>query len=97
MKKNQTLIDFVTEEEKQTLEIPIARVNDGVLRMIVSQNMVAEAEIICQQSLLDVKCRRVQIDVGSPPASSPSFGEVCVAEAISNEVKRFESVCEFCY
>ncbi|XP_050372663.1 probable protein phosphatase 2C 13 [Argentina anserina] len=60
--------------------------------MIVSQNVVAEAEIICQQSLLDVKYRRVQIDVGSPPASSPSFGEVCVNEVVSNEVKRFESV-----
>ncbi|KAL6186121.1 hypothetical protein ACLB2K_042243 [Fragaria x ananassa] len=60
--------------------------------MIVSQNMVAEAEIICQQSLLDVKYRRVQIDVGSPPSSSPSFGEVCVSETVSAEAKRFESV-----
>ncbi|KAL6190793.1 hypothetical protein ACLB2K_037187 [Fragaria x ananassa] len=60
--------------------------------MIVSQNMVAEAEIICQQSQLDVKYRRVQIDVGSPPSSSPSFGEVCVSETVSAEVKRFESV-----
>lgn len=66
--------------------------------MIVSQNMVAEAEIICQQSrampVLDVKYRRVQIDVGSTPSSSPSFGEVCASETMSTEISRFESVCD---
>lgn len=64
--------------------------------MIVSQKMVAEAEIICQQRipLLDVKkyhhlCaaqeQSVQVDVSS---TSPS-------ESMSTETCRFEPVCFF--
>ncbi|XP_008223438.1 PREDICTED: probable protein phosphatase 2C 13 [Prunus mume] len=71
--------------------------------MIVSEKMVAEAEVICQKTMalpvLDMKYRvcvskdhNLQIDVASPPSSAPSFGEVCVSETISTEISRFESV-----
>ncbi|XP_050130430.1 probable protein phosphatase 2C 13 [Malus sylvestris] len=67
--------------------------------MIVSQKMVAEAEVICQKTVLDMKYRvcvakehNLQIDVAVSSPSSPSFNEVLVAETISTEISRFESV-----
>ncbi|KAM1171333.1 hypothetical protein ACFX13_022021 [Malus domestica] len=67
--------------------------------MIVSQKMVAEAEVICQKTVLDMKYRvcvakehNLQIDVAASSPSSPSFNEVLVAETISSEISRFESV-----
>ncbi|KAL6202656.1 hypothetical protein ACLB2K_026362 [Fragaria x ananassa] len=43
----------------------------------------------------------MQIDVGSPSSSSPSFKEVCVSETVSAEVKHFKSRCSshhmFCF
>ncbi|GAV71654.1 PP2C domain-containing protein [Cephalotus follicularis] len=60
--------------------------------MIVSQNMVAEAEIICQNAVLDLqyhlriaKEQNYSTDVRSP--SSPTF-----QEAVAAEISRFESV-----
>ncbi|KAM1745404.1 hypothetical protein FF1_012159 [Malus domestica] len=67
--------------------------------MIVSQEMVAEAEVICQETVLDMnygvcvaKEHELQIDVASSSPTSPSFGEVVVAETIFPEISRFESV-----
>ncbi|KAB2625128.1 protein phosphatase 2C 13 [Pyrus ussuriensis x Pyrus communis] len=66
--------------------------------MIVSQKMVAEAEVICQKTVLDMKYRvcvakehNLQIDAAASSPSSPSY-EVLVAETISTEISRFESV-----
>lgn len=71
----------------------------------MSQNMVAEAEIICKQSVtvLDMKyhlCvatqdRSLPIDVSSSPTPSPSIREVRVSESVSAESSPFESVRAF--
>lgn len=70
----------------------------------MSQNMVAEAEIICKQSIpavLDVKYRicvaaqeqNLQIDVAPSTSSSPPiFRDVLVSDSISAEISRFESI-----
>ncbi|KAI4335040.1 hypothetical protein L6164_013724 [Bauhinia variegata] len=69
--------------------------------MIVSQKMVAEAEIICPQSIpmLDVKYHlcvaqehNVKVEVSPTTPSVPIFGEVRVSsESISSEKSCFES------
>lgn len=73
--------------------------------MIVSQNMVAEAEIICKKTIptLDVKYHlcvpqehNVKIEVSPTTPPIPIFGEVRVSsESISTEISRFESVFSF--
>jgi hypothetical protein len=71
--------------------------------MIVSQNMMAEAEIICKQSLpmLDVKYHlcvatttqdhNLPVDVAASH-SSPIFGEPRVSEPVSNDFPHSDSV-----
>ncbi|KAK7329613.1 hypothetical protein VNO77_23783 [Canavalia gladiata] len=70
--------------------------------MIVSQNMVTEAEIICKQSIpmLDVKYHLcvahehgVKVEVSPTSNAVPIFGHVRVSsESVSVETTRFESV-----
>ncbi|CAJ1963093.1 unnamed protein product [Sphenostylis stenocarpa] len=72
------------------------------MAMIVSQNMVTEAEIICQKSIpmLDVKYHLrmaqehgVNVEVSPTSNAVPIFGHVRVAaESVSTETTRFESV-----
>lgn len=78
------------------------RAKRSVLAMIVSQNMVAETEIICQKSIpmLDVKYHLcvaqehgVKVEVSPTANVVPIFGHVRVAaESVSTETTRFESV-----
>ena len=75
----------------------------GVLTMIVSQKMVAEAEAMYQQSIpaLDVKYHlfvtqehSVKVEVSPTANAVPIFSQVRVSpESISGETSRFESVC----
>ncbi|XP_027333903.1 probable protein phosphatase 2C 13 [Abrus precatorius] len=70
--------------------------------MIVSQNLVTEAEILCQQSIpmLDVKYHLcvahehgVKVEVSPTSNGVPIFGHVRVpSESVSAETTRFESV-----
>ena len=70
--------------------------------MIVSQKMMTEAEIICQQSIpvLDVKYHlsvaeehNIKVEVSPTSPAAPIFAEVRVSsESVSAETSLFESV-----
>lgn len=61
--------------------------------MIVSQNMVAEAEVICKPNVpvLDVKYH-LCVSQETQIESSPTSPVIQVAESISTEISRFETV-----
>lgn len=96
--KKKTLICFFPKAVKFVCDSGVRRQRVG--EMIVSQNIVADTEIICQQGVpvLDMKYHlcvaakeRNLMDVTSSP-SSPGIREVRVTDSVSTDISRFESV-----